>query len=87
MTENSQFRCGVTWPCDRILLVDTLGARDPSETAMKEEAMAMSTEMIVVSVILVLAIFYFAFRFANRAKKVNKKFREQEQGTSHDDTA
>lgn len=49
--------------------------------------MAMSTEMLVVSLILIAAIFYFAFRFANRAKKVNKKFREQEQDTGRDDTA
>ena len=41
----------------------------------------MSIEMITVSVVLILAIFYFAFRFANRAKKVNKELREKRQDT------
>lgn len=73
--------------CKRIRLIVTLGAAFITETAMNEQATGMSIEMIVVSVILILAIFYFAYRFANRAKKVNKKVRENEQDTGRDDTA
>lgn len=53
---------------------------------MNEPATGMSTEMIVGAAILIVAIFYFAFRFVNRAKKVNKEVRKEDIRSS-DDTA
>lgn len=53
---------------------------------MNEQATGMSTEMIVASVVLIVAIFYFAWRFVNRAKHVNKEVRKEDVKSS-DDTA
>lgn len=53
---------------------------------MNEPATGLSTEFIVGAVILILAIFYFAWRFVNRAKNVNKEVR-REDTKAPDDTA
>ena len=53
---------------------------------MNEPATGMSTEMTIGAVLLIVAIFYFAWRFVNRAKKVNKEVRKEDV-RSPDDTA
>ena len=54
---------------------------------MNDQATAVGSPLLIVSLVLIAVIFYVAYRFVTRAKKVNKQVREHEKDIVHDDTA